>query len=414
MISAVLQPGPRRWLDESVLAPFEEQYLLHLHSGRYSPATIRDYFACLAHFARWATHERISLRSIDEVARCRFLTEHLPRCSCPDPVRRTPHELRAGIRHLLTVLRAQGAISRSEDHDRLTTELAAFDSHMRDVGGLAETTRRQRQGIVGRFLAEQFKRGEIVASRIDGDAVRRFVLGHDHGWGAGAIRVAGGAIGCYLKFRQMLGDDVLRLIAAIPRAPHWRLAGLPEVLSDTQIDKLLAAFPEGLPSRRRAYAMVRCVTDLGLRCAEVVKLRLDDIDWHHGIVRIARTKTHFTDRLPLPAVTGEAIADYVQNERPKTKNQAIFVRHVAPYDVPIRSGVAKHAVIAAFARCGWERTDPHIIRHSVASRLLRKGVPMKHIADILRHRSLDTSKIYTKIDLDRLAAVALPWPGRAV
>src|SRR3546814_15710967 len=80
--------------------------------------------------------------------------------------------------------------------------------------------------------------------------------------------------------------------------------------------------------------MVRCVTDLGLRCSEVVKLRLDDLDWRNGIIRIARTKTHFTDSLPLLAATGDAIADYLRHERPKTSNRAIFVRHVAPYYVP--------------------------------------------------------------------------------
>ncbi|MCY1740583.1 tyrosine-type recombinase/integrase [Ensifer sp. SL37] len=111
--------------------------------------------------------------------------------------------------------------------------------------------------------------------------------------------------------------------------------------------------------------------------------------------------------------TGEAIADYLKHERPGTASRAIFVRHVAPYDRPVQTGVAKRAVIAAFRRCGWDRCDPHVLRHSVASRLLREGTPMKHIADILRHRSLDTSKIYTKIDFDRLSAVALPWPGRA-
>src|SRR3546814_9533200 len=91
----------------------------------------------------------------------------------------------------------------------------------------------------------------------------------------------------------------------------------------------------------------------------------------------------------------------------------LFVRQVAPECVPIKAGVAKHAVIAAFVLCGLDRTDPHVLRHSIASRLLADGTPMKHIADVLRHRSLDTSKIYTKIDLRRLSAVAMPWPGRA-
>src|SRR3546814_2990938 len=100
---------------------------------------------------------------------------------------------------------------------------------------------------------------------------------------------------------------------------------MPYVLSQTEIDAVLASFDDPLPSRRRAYAMVRCVTDLVLRCSEVVKLRLDDLDWRNGIIRIARTKTHFTDSLPLLAATGDAIADYFRHERPTTSNPALFL-----------------------------------------------------------------------------------------
>src|SRR3546814_6983251 len=119
----------------------------------------------------------------------------------------------------------------------------------------------------------------------------------------------------------MLGDDIDRLLRAIPRAAHWRLAELPDVLSPTEIDAVLASFDDHLPSRRRAYAMVRCVTDLGLRCSEVVKLRLDDLDWRNGIIRIARTKTHFTDSRPLLAATCTPIADYLRHERQKKHGQ---------------------------------------------------------------------------------------------
>jgi len=153
--------------------------------------------------------------------------------------------------------------------------------------------------------------------------------------------------------------------------------------------------------------------DLGLRCAEVVKLRIDDIDWRNGTVRIARSKTHFTACLPLPRATGEAIADYLRHERPTTASRAIFVRHVAPYDQPIGPGVVQRAVREAYRRCDLRYSRVHILRHSVASRLLSAGTPLKEIADVLRHRSLDTSAIYTKIDTTRLAAVALPWPGSA-
>jgi integrase len=249
-------------------------------------------------------------------------------------------------------------------------------------------------------------------STIGAASVRRFVLG-EQGRSAGSIGVIGGAIGCYIRFRSMSGDRVSELAAAIPRAAHWRLASLPEVLTDAEIDELLRSFNQSFPSRRRAYAMVRCLIDLGLRCSEVIKLRLEDINWADGTITLVGTKGRRADVLPLPAATGSAIAAYLHEERPQTLNRAIFVRHVAPYDEPIEKGAVKRAVVAGYRRCGWTRTGVHILRHSVASRLLRTGAPMKDIADVLRHRCLDTSAIYAKVDLNRLAAVALPWPGSA-
>ena len=413
MKSDLLQPEPRLWLTRSAMAPIEQEYISYLRAGRYHPHTVRVYFACVAHFAKWVTEEGLDLARVDETAQQQFLDSHLPFCTCPPPVRKVRYELRAAIRHLLHVLRIQGQIPAAEQRDPISAELAAFDRYMRNVGGLADTTRRQRIHIVRRLLLERFGDGEIDLERLGPAHVRCFVLGEGRSWSAGTVRVAGSTVGGYLKFRKILGDDVDRLLREIPHTAHWRLAGLPDILSPTQIDAVLASFHDHLPSRRRAYAMVRCITDLGLRCSEVVKLRIDDVDWRSGIICIVRTKTHFTDKLPLPRATGDAIADYLRYERPKTSNRAIFVRHVAPYGVPIKAGVAKNAVVAAFARCGWHRTDPHVLRHSIASRLLRDGTPMKHIADILRHRSLDTSKIYTKIDIRRLSAVAMPWPGRA-
>jgi len=281
---------------------------------------------------------------------------------------------------------------------------------MRDVWGLADSTRRQRGRIVGEFLLAHFSDQPITLSKIGTTAVRRFVLG-DHRRSPGTIRVIGGAIGCYLRFRSMSGDRVSELTATIPRAAHWRLASLPEVLSDAEIDELLQSFDQPFPSHRRAYAMTRCLIDLGLRSSEVVNLRLEDINWADGTISLIGTKGRRADLLPLPSATGSAIATYLREERPQTSNRAIFVRHVAPYDEPIEKGVVKRAVLAGYRRCGWTRTGVHILRHSVASRLLRTGAPMKDIADVLRHRSLDTSAIYAKVDLNKLSAVALPWPG---
>ena len=291
-------------------------------------------------------------------------------------------------------------------------ELACFDAHMRDVWGLADTTRRRRGRVIGEFLFAHFGVQPITMQKISAASVRSFVLG-EHGRSAGSIAVIGGAIGCYLRFRSMSGDRVSILAAAISRAAHWRLASLSDVLTDAEIDELLRSFDQPFPSRLRANAMTRCLVDLGLRCSEVVNLRLEDIDWADGTISLVGNKGRRSDVLPLPAATGSVIAAYLRGERPQTSNRAIFVRHAAPYDEPVEKGVVKRAVLAGYRRCGWDRTGVHILRHSVASRLLRTGAPMKDIADVLRHRSLDTSAIYAKVDLTKLAAVALPWPGSA-
>lgn len=409
----VVHPQPRMWLEDSVLQPYVSRFGAHLRRGRYAPNTQRVYLCCVAHFAHWLTGERCGLSAIGEALVARFLSEHVPACNCPYPVRRLRHELRAALAQLLEVLRADGVGALDPASETaVAQELARFDAHMRDVWGLADNTRRQRSRIVGAFLLAHFGDQPITMSKLSTASVRRFVLGQD-GRSAGSIGVIGGAIGCYFRFRTLSDDRVSELAAGIPRAAHWRLASLPEVLTDTEIDELLRSFDEPFPSRRRAYAMTRCLIDLGLRCSEVVGLRLEDIDWADGTISLIGTKGRRADVLPLPAATGSAIAGYLREERPQTSNRAIFVRHVAPYDEPIEKGVVKRAVLAGYRRCGWTRTGVHILRHSMASRLLRTGAPMKDIADVLRHRSLDTSAIYAKVDLTKLAAVALPWPGSA-
>ena len=407
-----LQPQATAWLAHSVLYPHVSRYADHLERGRYAPNTRRVYLCCVAHFALWLTQNEVAIGGIDESTVTRFVSGHLPHCDCPYPVRRGVHDIEAALRQLLQVLRVDGLLPpRVVPAGHIVTELGRFDAFMRDVGGLAAATRAQRCRILGEFLTESFDTRPIVMASIKPTAIRRFVLPGKAGRSAGTIGVMGGAIGCYLRFRAMDGDHIDGLRAAIPRAAHWRLASLPDVLSDAEIAELHSSFDTPFRSWRRAYAMVRCLTDLGLRCADTAGLRLEDIDWVAGTIRLAGTKTRRVDILPLPATTGAAIAAYLRNERPSTLDRALFVRHVAPFDIPLGKGMVRRAVLAAYQRCGWTRTRVHILRHSVASRLLRAGTPMKEIADILRHRSLDTSAIYTKVDLTRLALVALPWPG---
>lgn len=417
MDDETVAPVARAALMNSVLGPYVAQYCCYLRDRRYAAHTRHIYLGCVAHFTRWLAAEGLGLEEADEQAGRRFVSTHLPRCDCPPPVRRKPHEVRAALSHLYRVLRSCGALTVPPPGDTvpIALELAAFDRYMGTVRGLAASTRRQRVRIVGAFLTERFGDGPLALAELTTAELSRFVLGSGDGRGrtAGTVRVMAGALRCYLRFHGLAGDPVGALAETIPAAAHWRLASLPDVLSPVEIDQLLGSFGEAVPSRKRAYAMVRCLADLGLRAAEVARLQLDDLDWRAGTLRVAQGKSRRTDLLPLPVETGRAIADYLHGERPSTANRAVFVRHVAPYDEPIGTGAVQRAVREAYRRCGWSRTRVHTLRHSVASRLLRQGRPLKEIADVLRHRSLDTSAIYAKVDDVRLTAVALPWPGRA-
>ncbi len=410
-----VHPQARAWLERSVLQPYISEFCSRLRHSRYRALSIHGYLYCIAHFAHWARRHRLALAKIDERATSRFIAEHLPHCDCPYPVKRGKSDTRAALSHLLQTLSACGvATERRLDWDPLHAELASFDRYMTEVKGLAQNTRQQRIHIIRRFLDGRFASGSFQLDRIRPTDIRRFVLGQEGVHSTGTIHVVGGAIRCYLGFRSFAGDRVHSLLDAVPSVAHWRLAPLPEVLSEKEVRQLLGSFEQLPRSPKRAHAMARCLTDIALRASEVVQLHLSDVDWRTGTIRLAANKSRRVDFLPLPTETGRAIADYLRTERPQTSNRALFVRDCAPFDRPIQAGVVRRAVRQAYLRCGLAHSRVHILRHGLASRLLEAGTPLKEIADILRHRSLDTSVIYTKVDTNRLAAVAMPWPGRSL
>jgi len=210
-------------------------------------------------------------------------------------------------------------------------------------------------------------------------------------------------------------DQVEPLLAAVPSAARWRLAALPGYLEADEITTLMDAFDRKRPQHQRDSAIVRCLLDLGLRSCEVAALRLNDIDWKAGTLTIRVGKAQRADVLPLPSITGKAIAEYLHKARPLTESRAVFVRYRAPLDVPVNTSVIRSVVRQAATRSGL--TDrlhgPHRLRHSAATRMLHGGATLKEIADILRHKSLDTTAIYAKVDVPRLAVIAQPWPGGA-
>lgn len=405
----------RDLLSESLLAPYVDAFTHHLAGLRYSPKTGGSYLACLAHFASWTSRSRLEIHEIDEDVVQRFLNDHWPHCDCARPVRRARGDFRAALKHLLVVLRANSVIAEPlPTASAVDEELRRYDDHMKNVRGLATTTRRDILRTVRQLLCDQFGERPVVFSAIKPADIRRFIAAHQERCSAPSSSSAlASALGGYFRFRATQGDQVHTLTGALSRPANWQLASLPKALSNTEVERLLGTLGHNGPSARRTDAIVRCALDLGLRSCEVAGLGLDDIDWWAGTITLRRTKGGRVDVLPLPEATGRAIADYLRFERPQTSHRKVFVRLCSPRDQPIGSNVVRRVIRDAYARAGLPYTRAHLLRHTMASRLLEGGSPLKEVADVLRHRSLNTTLIYAKLDSRNLAAVALPWPGSA-
>lgn len=403
------------WLLESQLAEYVDAFTHHFTEGRYASATIATHLGCIAHFAHWSIQAGIDIHDIDEKVVQRFLNEHLPHCDCARPVHRVRRDLHAALGHLLIVLRANSVIAEpSIGMTPVDEELRHFDEHMNHVRGLAPMTRSHHLSIVGRLLFDLFTDNLVLISAIKPDDVRKFVAKQSELCSIPAsIGVTVSALRAYFRYRSTRGDPVNHLTGVMCHPANWQLASLPKALNSDEIERLLGALQYDGSSARRTAAIVHCALDLGLRSSEVAYLGLDDIDWRAATITLRRTKGCREYVMPLPAATGRAIADYLQFERPKTTNRAVFVRRLAPCDKLIGPDLVRQVIRQAYARAGLPYTRSHLLRHTMASRLLDGGSSLKEVADVLRHRSLNTTMIYAKLDSRNLAAVALPWPGSA-
>lgn len=403
------------WLAKGPIAPHIDEFMLYLANRDYAANTFCNYLGVVSHFAQWMHSRRLRLQSIDEALVAKFIDQHLPRCHCSGPVQRDRRTLSAALGHLLAVLRAQGAIApvmvRSKPVDE---ELRRYDAYMDHVRGLAPKTRETALRILGRLLTARFGDEAIDIAALEPDQVRDFFAQQAKLYSkpASAGTVIASLRG-YFRYRVSLGDAVQGLIGVLSYPANWQLSSLPKTLTPEEVEQLVNSLGKQGRSLRRADAIVRCALDLGLRSGEIAHISLDDIDWRAGTITLRHTKGRRDDVLPLPATTGAAIVAYLEQERPKTRNRAVFVRHQTPRGEPVGPDLVRKAIRQAFAHAGLPYTRSHLLRHSMANRLLAGGASLKEVADVLRHRSLNTTMIYAKLDSRNLAEVALAWPGSA-
>lgn len=385
-----------------------EHFSAALFQSGYAKVTGTNYIRAAEHFVRWTTGRGISVSDLDDEALRRF-GRHLDRCHCGRYAGATRREVLGGARLFLRC--SQGVIEPAIRERRAFPAdpvlLRDFREWMREQRGTCDLTI-DNYSIPIRAL---IRRCGEDPSKLDARGIRQFVLAHSSGSRWTATRCTT-ALRMFLRFLIAKGQCRVGLLGAIPVMAHWRLAPLPKYLPSEDVERIIEPCEASTPAGKCDRAILLLLARLGLRAGDIVQMRFRDVDWKGGWIQVTG-KSRRQTRLPLSREVGEALVEYLQHGRPRTSTDALFLRSRAPYR-GLRAHPAVSVIVAsAMRRAGVTRPArgaAHLLRHSIASSMLRHGASLQDISALLRHRSVETTAIYAKVDVLGLRQIAQPWP----
>jgi site-specific recombinase XerD len=372
----------------------------------YPRHSIRDRLWTLAALGRWLKRRGLSVIDLRPAIVTAFLrprTQHA----------RVQRGAAATLRLFLEQLASDGIIPvpASVTPSGLAQVKAQYDVYLREQRGLSPVTGLRHGFVIGRFLRQRFGDGAIEPRLITADDVTRYVGDQIPSCSPASAQLHATALRSFLRFLWLTGQTDRELTAAIPPLRRWRLVGVPKYLTPVEVRRLLTACDRSTAVGRRDYAILLLLARLGLRGGEIVRLELDDIDWHAGEL-LVRGKGAVRSRLPLPCDVGEALAIYLRRDRPRCQTRRAFIRAHAPHRPLGHPSTVSTLVRTALTRAGIKAPmhGAHLLRHSLATELLRRGASLADIGEVLRHQQPQTTEIYAKVDIVRLRLLAQPWP----
>jgi len=362
-------------------------------------------------FSRWLGQQAISVRDVFSQHQTRYLRSRARRVQ----IHRGDA---AALRQFVEFLRHQGVVIIENISPRHLTPIERtvqmFERYLRNERMLAEPTIINYLPFVRRFLADRFGDGPVMLARLRTGDVARFIQRQAPRLHLKRAKLLITALRSFLNYARYRGDIALDLAAAVPPVANWRMTSIPRAIPANVVRQLLAAVNRRTAMGRRDHAILLLLTRLGLRAGEVVRLELDDINWNTGSVSV-RGKCDQRSALPLPADVGKAIVEYLRYGRPRSNSRRVFLRAKAPIRGFLDQRAIGSLVRNTLAHAGIKTTNhgAHQFRHALATEMLRHGASLSEIGEVLRHRSAHTTEIYTKVDLDSLRTLGLPWPGGA-
>jgi site-specific recombinase XerD len=383
-------------------------FTLLLSFQGFTPGSLRSKTQIMRNFNLWIDKRQIKLCELDEGVIDSFFKQY-PR---PGYVRRGDFSTLCSLLNWLREIKEVKALLPQTDNSELHRIECNFSRHLEQERGLSQATLQNYLPVIHCFLTERFGSDAVVLSEIDASDVTQFVLRYARTMSCRRAQLMTSALRGFFRFLYFRGNTVSDLALSVPTVADWKMSELPKSLEPEEVDRLLLNCDRCTGMGQRDYAVLILLARLGLRAGEVVAMELDDIDWEAGLITI-RGKGARHDQLPVPQDVGEALATYLRHGRPPCDTRRVFVRARAPHRGFSSSVAIADIVRRALRRAGLDpiRKGAHLLRHSLATKMLRQGACLSEIGQILRHSTQNTTEIYTKVDLAALSALAQPWPG---
>jgi site-specific recombinase XerD len=394
-------------LRQGPLNEYLDAYAAGVAEQGYGHDSIKQQIVVIADLSRWLKQKDIQVHDLDDMMVDRFLQ-----------LRRRQHRIRRGdpkaLARLLAMLRQTGVVKHPqtvEDSAR-SRVIGEFRHYLLKERGLSQATWLNYVPVIEQFLSERFRNRALAFGMLRASDITGFVLRHARSLGSVRARLMVTALRSFLRYLRYRGAVTTDLAGCVPTVPNWSLSTLPRFLPAAAVERVLNCCDRKSSVGRRNYAILLLLARLGLRAGEVVGLNLDDIDWSAGQI-IIRGKGGKSAPLPLAADAGASLAAYLRHDRPRCATRRVFIRHRAPLVGLGNSSTISSLVRRALKHAGVEsaHTGAHVLRHSLATSLLRQGGSLDEIGELLRHQSPNTTAIYAKVDVTALHSLALPWPG---
>lgn len=410
-------PRTRKKLRSGPLGGLMDGFCDALIGNGFASGTVRRHLSNVGHLNAYLgtlNHREGQVLSAQTVAA--FLTSYPARARNRGPLDRHVAVVKASVNRLADYLRTSGLFEAPAETAIYQPLLGAYLRWLEEHQHAAPGTIELRACSVGQFLRWLGPQATPQGcSELTPETVECFFLTYARHKGRAARRSMQAALRTFFRFCLQQGYIQQSLDRAVPTLRCYKLATVPRGLSNEQALKLLQCIDRHSHAGRRDYAICQLLYTYGVRGGQVRALRLEDVDWAGDRILFKALKRGKDTWLPLTWAVGESLLDYLQNTRPCGQASHLFVTLRAPYRALQYSNTLSNRIAYHLQAANIEIACPgaHAFRHGFATRMLAQGHSLKAIADVLGHRHLGSTFIYTKVDFEHLNQVALPWPGEA-